>query len=306
MGQNTGNNKIATLEQAASLVKDGDKLVMGGVLTAREPNALVRQLIKSKKRMLQSIDGAHSFAVDLLCAGEALGTCENSFVGYEFDLGLALNYRRACESGKVRIRETDCNILLQQWRAAEYGIPFMPMPRLGGSDLLEVHPEFVQMQCPFTGDQVTLVPALKPDVAIIHAHFADTRGNVKILGPVFKDKLKAAISETVLVSVEEIISEEEMKELQPTIPYYNTTAIVKVPFGAHPTSCYPNYAYDREHLKAFTAFSKTEETMKEYLTKFIHEVETTDEYLALIGGVQKTSFLHSWIQGKEQWMEVFK
>ena len=256
--------------------------------------------------MLHSIDGAHSFAVDLLCAGDVLGACENSFAGYEFDLGLALNYRRACEKGKVKIRETDCNILLQQWRAAEYGIPFMVMPRLGGSDLLEIHPEFIDMKCPYTGDPVTLVPALKPDVAIIHAQFADAKGNVKILGPVFKDKLKATIAETVIVSVEEIITEEEMKELQPTIPYYQTTAIVKVPFGSHPTSCYPNYAYDRKHLKEFVAFSKTDETMKEYLAKYIHGVETSDDYLSLIGGEQKTNFLQSWSQGTDQWMEVFK
>jgi len=295
-----------SLVEAISLVADGDKLVMGGVLTAREPNALVRQLIKSKKKNLHSIDGAHSFAVDLLCAGDVLGACENSFAGYEFDLGLALNYRRACEKGTVKIRETDCNILLQQWRATEYGIPFMPMPRLGGSDLLSVHPEFIQMQCPYTGDPVTLVPALKPDVAIIHAQFADVRGNVKIMGPIFKDKLKATIAETVIVSVEEVVSEAKMKELQPTIPYYLTTAIVKVPFGSHPTCCYPNYAYDRKHLKEFVALSKTEETMKEYLGKYIYGVETSDDYLTLIGGEQKTSFLQSWKQGKDQWMEVFK
>jgi glutaconate CoA-transferase subunit A len=294
------------MPQAISLIKDGAKVVVGGVLTAREPNAIARQIIKDGKKDLHMIAGAHSFTIDLLCAGGAVGICEDSFVGYEFDLGLALNYRRACEQGRVKIKETDCNILLQQFRATQYGVPFMPMPKLGGSDLLGLHPEFITSKCPYTGTEVTLVPAIKPDVAIIHAHFADPRGNVKIVGPIFKDKLFAIVAETVIVSVEKIISENEMKELQPTIPYYHTTAIVEAPFGAHPTSCYPQYAYDRKHLKEFVAQSKNDETIQGYLKKYVCDLATNQEYLDAIGGDTKMSFLQSWSQGTSQWMEVFK
>ena len=241
-----------------------------------------------------------------MCAGGVIGVCENSFVGYEFDLGLALNYRRACEKGNVKIKETDCNILLQQFRAAQFGVPFMPMPKLGGSDLLKLHPEFITSKCPYTGAEVTLVPAIKPDVAIIHAHFADECGNVKILGPIFKDKLLSIIADTVIVSVEKIISEDEMKELQPTIPFYHTTAIVEIPFGAHPTSCYPNYSYDRKHLKEFVALSKNDEMVKDYLHKYVGSPATDEEYLETIGGDTKLSLIQSWKQGTNQWMEVFK
>ena len=77
------------MPQAISLIKDGAKVVVGGVLTAREPNAIARQIIKDGKKDLHMIAGAHSFMIDLLCAGGAVGICEDSFVGYEFDLGLA-------------------------------------------------------------------------------------------------------------------------------------------------------------------------------------------------------------------------
>lgn len=306
MGISVSLDKVCSLAQATALVKDGDKIVIGGVLTAREPNAIVRQLIRDGRKKLHTIAGAHTFAVDLMCAGGIVGTCENSFVGYEFDLGLALNYRRACEKGQVKSKETDCNILLQQFRAAQYGIPFMPMPKLGGSGLLKLHPEFQSFECPYTGESLTAVPALKPDVAILHAHYGDTRGNVKIQGPVFKDKLFAIIADTVIVSVEEIISEQEMQKLQPTIPYYHTSAIVEVPYGAHPTACYPNYAYDRKHLQEFVALSKREETVADYLTRFVYGSPTAEEYFSLIGGTQKAEALKAWQQGTEQWMEVFR
>jgi len=303
---NTNSDKLYSLIDAVSLIDDGAKIVVGGVLTAREPSAIVREIIRAGKRGLHVIAGAHGYAIDLMCAGDVVGICENSFAGYEFDLGLALNYRRACEQGQVVIKETDCNILLQQFRATQFGVPFLPMPKLGGSDLLTLHPEFLASKCPYTGADLTLVPAIKPDVAIIHAHCADKRGNVKIFGPVFKDKLLAIIADKVIVSVEKVISEEEMRRLEPTIPYYHTSAIVPLPFGAHPTACYPDYAYDRKHLQEFVTFSQSAETVKQYLEKYIYQSMNNEQYLELIGGQEKISFLKSWNQDTSQWMEVFK
>ena len=306
MGISLQENKLCSLEQATELIKDSAMVVVGGVLTAREPNAIIRQIIKDKRKDIHVVAGAHNFAIDLMCAGQVVSICENSFVGYEFDLGLALNYRRACEQKKVVVKETDCNILLQQLRAAQFGVPFMPMPKLGGTDIVGIHKEYMQLDCPYTGKPITLVPALKPDVAIIHAHYADKKGNVKILGPVFKDKLFAQVANTVIVSVEEIVSEEKMHELGPTIMYYNTDAIVEIPFGAHPSACYPNYTYDRQHMKLFTKQSKNDEMIGQYLQNYVDNVKDNDEYLELIGGAEKMQFLKSWQQDKKQWMEAFQ
>jgi glutaconate CoA-transferase subunit A len=300
-------SRIKSFHDAGALVGDGAKVAIGGVLTAREPVAMVRELIRQKKKDLHTIGGAHSFAVDLMCAAGIVGTVENSFVGFEFDLGLALNYRRACEQGKIKIKETDCNILLQQFRAVEFGLPFMPMPMLGGTDLLKLHPEFKQMRCPYTGEQLTVVPALKPDVALVHAHFADTRGNVKILGPVFKDRLLSTISDTVIVTVERIISDERMRELGPTIPHYYVSAIVEAPYGSHPTSCYPDYSYDRRHMQEYVQFSRQGEAdVRNYLDTYVYNTAGHEAYIQSIGGGKKIDLLKSWSGGTGEWMEMFE
>ncbi len=305
MGVCLREDKLCSMEKAVSLIKDGAKVAVGGVLTAREPNAIIRRMIKDRKKNIHTIAGAHNFSIDLLCAAQALAVCENSFVGYEFDLGLALNYRRACEQKRVVVKETDCNILLQQLRAAQFGVPFLPMPRLDGSGILDLHEEYKQADCPYTGRPVTLVPALKPDVAIIHAHAADPKGNVKIFGSVFKDKLFAQVAEIVIVSAERIVSEEEMKKLGPTIAYYYTDAIVEASFGAHPSSCYPDYTYDRAHMQLFIKHSKDDETAASYLEKYVRNADN-HEYLKLIGGQEKRAFLKGWQDDKKQWMEAFQ
>ncbi len=299
-------SRVKSLQDAGALVANGSKIAIGGVLTAREPVAMVRELIRQNKSDLHTIGGAHSFAIDLMCAAGIVGTVENSFVGFEFDFGLALNYRRACEQGKIKVKESDCNVLLQQFRAVEYGLPFMPMPKLAGTDLLKLHPEFKHITCPYTGEELTIVPPLKPDVAVIHAHFADSKGNVKILGPVFKDRLLSTISDTVIVTVEKIISDTEMKELAPTIPYYYVDAVVEVLYGSHPTSCYPDYSYDREHMKEYMSLSKNESVIHEYLDKYIYHLDSHEDYIHSIGGSKKGDLLKSWTGGIGEWMEIFE
>jgi glutaconate CoA-transferase subunit A len=306
MQQLTGQHKVKSLESAVAMIKDGDMIAIGGVLTAREPTAIIREIIRQGKKSLHAIGGAHGYSVDLMCAAGVLAVVENSYVGYEFDLGLSQNYRRACEEKRIAVKDTDCNILLRQLQATEQGIPFMPMPKIDGTDLLDFHPEIQSMKCPFTGKEVSLVPAIKPDVAIIHAHYADRRGNIKIEGPLFKDRLFAITADRVIVSVEKIVLEEEMKKMEPTIPYYCVSAIVEVAQGAHPLSCYPFYAYDRKHLQEFIACSKDKDTLAHYLGQYIYGVHTQGQYLNLVGGNQRLNQLSSWNVSTNQWMEVFK
>jgi glutaconate CoA-transferase subunit A len=263
----------------------------------------LRQGIKN----LTTIGSAHGIDIDLLCAGKSAAIVQNTFVGFEYDFGLALNYRRAVQEGRVVPKDTDCDFFVNQLRAAEYGIPFMPMPLVGGTDLLKLHPEYKTITCPYTGQKLTIVPALKPDVCIIHAHYGDPSGNVKLYRPHFADLLMATASETTIVSVEEIVSEEKMKELEPELPGYHVAALVHIPFGAHPTSCYPNYVYDRKHIAHYMEFAQKGQEVfeKEYLQKFVYDVKNNDEYLELIGGAERLEKLKGWNQSIDEWKEAF-
>ena len=162
------------------------------------------------------------------------------------------------------------------------------------------------MESPFTGENVVLAPPLRPDVALLHAQYADTLGNIRIEEPFASDIILARASEKVIVSAEKIINPEEMSSLKPNIPYFEITAVVEAPYGAHPTSCYPNYAYDREHIAEYVKATKggLEEFKSHYLDKYVYGV-THEEYMELIGGEEKTNKIEGWRDGIEQWKAIF-
>lgn len=298
--------KFISLSQAASLVCDGDIVAVGGNLSAREPMGIIRELIRQGKKNLHTVGGAHGIDIDLMCAGGIVGTVQNSFVGFEADFGLAPNYRRMVEAGIVAAKETDCIVMLVQLRASQFGVPFMPTPVVAGTDVLKFNPEIKQIICPFSGQKINILPALRPNVAIIHAHKADDHGNVKLYPPYFADPLFVEASDKVIVTVEEIVTREEMKRIGSTIPYYEITAIVELPLGAHPTSCYPDYCYDRGHIAEYIRIAQQgqEAFCSQYLEKYVFGPRDHSEYLELIGGGQKQKELRSWTQNNERWKEL--
>ncbi len=300
------SNKVTSLEEAVSLIKNGDKTALGGALSLREPMSLVREVVRQGKENLHIIGNAHGIDVDMLCGAGCVGKAEVTYVGFEFDFGIALNYRRVCESGKVEVLENNCVTLLNQLRASAFGLSFVAQKSFGGTEILKLHPEFKAMDSPFNGEKVVLVPPIRPDVALIHAQYADTLGNIKIEEPFASDIILARASDKVIVSAEKIISPQQMSSLKPNIPYFEITAVVEAPYGAHPTNCYPNYAYDREHMGQYVAATKSglEEFKKQYLDKYVYGV-TEQEYMKLIGGEKTTKRIEGWQGSIQQWKEIF-
>jgi glutaconate CoA-transferase, subunit A len=299
-------NKIVSLAQAVSLIRNGDIVAVGGNLSAREPMAIIREIIRQGKKNLHTVGGAHGIDIDLMCAGGVIGLVQHSFIGFEADFGLAPNYRRSVESGVVKVKETDCVAVLMQLRASAFGVPFMPTPPVAGTDILKFNPEFKQMACPFTGEEVSLLPALRPNVAVIHAHLADEEGNVKLYPPYFADPLLVEASDKVIISVEKIIARESMKKIGSTIPHYEVTAIVELPLGAHPTSCYPDYSYDRSYIAHYVKLAQQgpEVFNDQYLEKQVLALKTHQDYLESIGGEKKRNRLCKWDENNECWKEL--
>lgn len=303
----TLEEKQMSLAQAAAIVQDGMTVAIGGGLSWREPMALLRELIRQGRHDLHIIGTAHGVDVDMLCGAGAVGIIEESYVGFEQDFGMAPNFRRACEEGQTKVHDTCCHTLLQQLRAAEYGVPFLPVRSVQGTDFLQLHPEYKTMTCPFTGLPLVLVPALAPDVAIIHAHYGDIHGNLKIYPPLVADMLFIRAAKHVIATVEQLVSTEELRALEPNVPYFWVEAVTEVPFGAHPTSCYPFYAYDRQHLaEYYHAASAGRETFAHaYLDRYVYEPVSHDEYLQRIGGTTRQQELKSWKDGDDAWRALF-
>ena len=299
-------DKLVDLDRAVRGVSDGDLVALGGGLSARLPMALVRELVRQGRRGLHVVGSAHGIDVDLLVATEVISICEESYVGFEQDFGLAPAYRRAAEAGTVQVRESCCATILAQLRAAEFGVPFMPVRGLRGSDIRTLHPEYGEMVCPFTGQTLVVVPPLQPDVALIHAPLGDRRGNLHLDQPYVLDERFAAASRNVVATVERIASSEEVAAAGVTIPAHLVSAVAEVPFGAHPSSCYPVYAYDRPHLAEYVkAATAGGEDLDSYVQRYVTGTPTEQAYRELVGA-GRLAELGTWSDSSRQWKELFR
>lgn len=304
----TQADKCCKLSELVAYIRDGDCLAIGGGLSWREPMAALRELVRQQRKRLRLVGSAHGIDVDLLCSTGCVAASAESYVGFEQDFGMAPNYRRACESGIVSVEDSCCYTLVQQLRAAIAGLPFMPIRSVKGSGFMDLHPEYRTMICPFTGEELVLVPALQPDVAIIHAQYGDWHGNLHIDGPPVADILFAQAAKTVLATVERLVSREEITAMGVTIPYFYVTAVAEVRYGAHPTACYPFYAYDRRHTAEYyrLANDSVAAFQEQYLQRYVFACSLHEDYLDAIGGEAALQRLSTWRQGAEAWMALYE
>jgi acyl CoA:acetate/3-ketoacid CoA transferase alpha subunit len=208
--------------------------------------------------------------------------------------GVAPALRRAVEEGYLTVEDYSFYAIACRFMASAIGIPFLPTKSMLGSDMLrntwlEKGNKFLIMECPFSGESVVLLPALKPDVAVIHAQYADEYGNAQILGPTGLIDEQARASNQVIVTVEKIVSNAFIRNRPELtiIPSFIVDAIVEVPYGAHPTSMYDYYDYDIDHLKYSFEQSRDEEKFRRYLDEFVLGVDSHIGYLERIGGLEK-------------------
>lgn len=301
-------DKRCDLATLVKYVNEGDCVAIGGGLSWREPMAALRELIRQGIGQLRLVGSAHGIDVDLLCGAGLVAVSAESYVGFEQDFGMAPNYRRACESGMVEVQDNCCYTLVQQLRAAIAGLPFMPIRSVQGTGFRRLHPEFKTMRCPFTGDELVLVPALQPDVAIIHAQYGDQHGNLRIEGPPVADILFVKAAKKVIATVEKIIPGEQLSSMGVTVPYFYVRALSEIPYGAHPTACYPLYAYDRRHTSHYyNLASKGSDMFREqYLKPYVFACATHEDYLNAVGGDETLERLQSWQRGSKAWRQLYE
>jgi glutaconate CoA-transferase, subunit A len=174
-----------------------------------------------------------------------------------------------------------------RFRAGGMGIPFIPARSMMGSDLFPRLPDLKEMDCPYTGEKLVLVPALNPDVAILHAQRCDPYGNVQSDGLPFMDQDIALAANKVIVTTERIISNDQIRRQpdQTKIPFFCVDAVVEVPYGCMPHELYGEYEPDFASMDAYVKLmmSKGPDGVREYLDKFVYAPASWNDYLALNG-----------------------
>ncbi len=286
--------KFVSAQKAISdLVSTGDCVGMGGFSTSRNAVSLVHEIIRQQKKSLTIVGTNLSFGMDLMVAAGLVSRVESGTGNLE-KFGVAYSFRRAIEKGELEMEDHSHLAIISRLLAGEMGIPFIPIRSWFGSDLLKYKQpstikKHVIIKNPFSsdGEDIVLVPALNPDVALLHVQKVDDQGNVSIDGVRFHDIELARAAKKLIVSTETIVDPEKTRQFPQgtSIPFFYVDAVVHQPWGAHPTSVYKQYGTDEEHLEMYQKKSKSGE-VEGYLAKFILGTKDWNDYLDKVGRSQ--------------------
>jgi glutaconate CoA-transferase subunit A len=270
-------------------VRDGDHVAGGGCLFSRTPLALVREILRLRRRGLTLARNLMCTEGEFMMVAGAADRVVTAWMSIGLPWGVSRILRHYVETGKVALEEWSHLALGLRFRAAAMGVPFLPALTMLGSDLVGVG-GLKTVQDPYTGETLAAVPALFPDVALLHVHRADRFGNAQIDGYPHMDADIARAAHTVLMTAEEIIPEDETRRRpdRTVIPGFLVDALVHVPFGSFPHECYGLYEADYDHFEDYTSAiaSRGPEAVLDYLQRHVYGPPTWDEYLESFGGTR--------------------
>ncbi|MDE2698020.1 MAG: CoA transferase subunit A [Gemmatimonadota bacterium] len=297
-------DKLMSVSDAvARFVHDGDYLASGGFGGNRIATALLHEVVRQERTNLGFAGHTTTHDFQILAAGTRTGKQIFSRLDAAYILGLearglSAQARRLMESGEVEVCEWTNYALACRFRAAATGVPFVPVRSMLGTDTFR-ESAAKEIECPFTGKSLTAVPALYPDVALIHVHESDLFGNCRIRGITVADWDLSRASKHVIVSAERIISTDEIRSdpNATAIPAFCVDAVCHVPYGSYPGNMAGEYFSDEVHLKAWLDAEQDAEAYRAFLDKYLYGVDCFEDYLEICGGEERLAELRR-LEGK--------
>jgi glutaconate CoA-transferase subunit A len=292
-------------------IHDGAHISLGGFTVNRQPMACAHEIIR------QGVTGLHVYmhsggqALDPLIGAGCVRAVEIAYGANGRFAPTCVRFRKAVECGALLVEDYTNYQMTLRFLAGAMGVPFLPVRSGMGTDIVKrwgfdaemrrkdarlPNRKLVVLEDPFaegeasTGsdeppERVVLVPAINPDVTVIHAQQADPQGTVRIAGLTFADVEQARAARHVIVTCEELVQPEALRA-EPDrnqIPFFAVDAVVHVPCGAHPTACYGFYDYDAQHLNNYRALASDDAQFKAYLDEYVRGVNGHAGYLEKIG-----------------------
>jgi glutaconate CoA-transferase subunit A len=279
-------DKRMPADAAVRLVRDGDHVAVGGTLYSRTPMALLFALLRQGRGGLTLSRSLACYEAELFLVGGLADGIVTSWVGIGLPWGISRVVRELVEGKRATYEEWSHLALGLRYKAGAMGVPFLPTFTMLGSDLvglLDTH----ELTCPFTGEKVLLVPALNPDVALLHVHRADRFGNAQIDGYTHMDADMAAAARTVIVSAEEVVDPDRTIERPDAtvLPHFLVDAVVEAPMGAYPHECYGRYEADFAHFDEYAGAVRRDgvAAVSAYLDRHVHRHPDFAAFLASFG-----------------------
>jgi len=296
------DDKLLSLEEAVRrFIKNGSQIAIGGFTVTRNPMALAYEIVRQGIKDIHLVCHSHGQALDVMIGAGCVKRLEIAYGGNGRYAPTCIRFKKAVQGGEIQFEDYSNYQMSLRFLAGALGIPFIPTKSGLGSDLInlegfspEVRKEnkvalkkYVITQNPFNGqdDKVVLLPALNPDVAIMHAQYVGEDGTVRIKGLTFADIEQAKSADTVIVTCEEIVPRSfiRLDPDQNSLPPFFVDAIVKIPYGAHPTAVFACYDYDPKHLNLYKKMANDDTLFKEYLDEWVYGVKSHEEYLEKVG-----------------------
>ncbi|MHB1468925.1 MAG: CoA transferase subunit A [Solirubrobacteraceae bacterium] len=248
------NGKLVPLEQAAELVRDGELLAIGGLSLNCAPMSFCRELARAGRRDLQLLAVVSGMAVDWLIAAGCVRRLIMGLTSFE-GFGLAPSFRAAAQSGSIEVQEWSEHTLICALQAATAGVPFVPTRAGLGTDMPALHPDRTwEAVDERSGKRYLACAAIEPDVAVIHVHEADARGNAR-MNPklVWFDTELVKAAKKVVITAERIVETDAFRAApeRTSVPGFAVDHVVHAPRGAWPTACWPEYRYDGDFYRAY-------------------------------------------------------
>ncbi len=277
-----------TLEEAVTLIKDEDHIGVGGLQYTRTPMGVLWEIIRQKKKDLTFYKTLLSFEGDWLFVSGAMRKAVTSWFSGGVTWGVSKIMRSFAEKDPSTFEEWSLLGLSLRFKAGAMGIPSIPTKTILGSDL-EKTIGLKRFTCPYSGEELLLIPAVNPDVAIIHSQVADMYGNAQIYGPPCMDIEVAKAASRVILTTEQIVDNETIRDAPncTNIPFFCVDAVVELPYGCYPHECYGRYEPAYETLEEYgQGLLKAEDKIgfaQEFLKKYFYGPAELEEYLSLLG-----------------------
>ena len=290
-------SKLTSLSAAISQnVHDGDVVYAAG-FTHLIPFAAGHEIIRQGQKNLTLARATPDIIYDQMVAAGCARKLIFSYSGNP-GVGSLRIIRAALEAGQLESEEYSHFAMITRVMAGAAGLPFLPMKSVATEDLMRVNPQYKHITDPYSGEILNTVPALNPDVAIVHAQRADANGNTQIWGILGEQKEAAFAAKRVIITAEEIVDEAVIRSdpNRTLIPALVVSAVCHVPYCAHPSYTQGYYDRDNPFYLEWDKVSSTPETVKAWLDEWVYGVRDRAEYWAKLGEAT-----HRRLQVKPKW-----